>query len=122
MEFPGVEEIEDLQPDEGVEDDGEVPGIVSGGLEGGFVVFISIDVEEPSAADITSYGSISPFVLRVCDIDRIGVVGIHVLWDELLTHEDENKEDYDLENGLSYDVFEHGSIDDTLVSSMGFSV
>ena len=99
-----------------------MPGIVSGGLEGGFVVFISIDVEEPSAADIASNSSISPFVLRVCDIDRIGVVGIHVLGDELLTHEDENKEDDDLEDGLSYDMFKHGSIDDTLVSGVRFSV
>jgi len=39
--------------------------VVVGGIKGSFIVDISIDVEKPSTANISSHYAISPLVLRV---------------------------------------------------------
>ena len=51
MQFPGVEEVEYLQPDEGVEDHGEMSGVVFGGVKGSLVIFVPIYMEKPSNPD-----------------------------------------------------------------------
>ena len=122
MQFPGVEEVEYLQPDEGVEDHCEVPGVVFGCVKSSLVVFVSVYVEKSSAADVASDNSVVPLVLRVGYIEGIGVVGVDILGDELLAHEDEDEEHCDLEDRLADDVFQHRPIDDIVVSGVGFSV
>ena len=122
MQFPGVEEVEYLQPDEGVEDHGEMSGVVFGGVKGGLVISVPIYVEEPSAANVAPDDAVLPFVLGVGDIQGIGVVGVDILGDELLAHEDEDQEDCDLEDRLADDVFQHRRVDDVVVSGVGLAV
>ena len=45
-----------------------------------------------------------------------------VLWDKLLSGEDEGEQDEKLEDGLSEDVFGHLLVDDVFVSTIWWSV
>ena len=98
-----------------------MPRIILGGIESSLVISISIGMEKPAATDSATHNPISPLVLRVGDIDRIGIIGISIFRDELFAHEDDDQEDDDLEDGLAYDVFEHGFVDDVVISAVGLS-
>lgn len=121
VELPRVDEVEDRHEDEGVEDEGVVPGVDLILIEHSHVVVLSLDREEAATADSASHHSVEPLASRVVG-ENGGVVGIDVLGDELLATEDESDHDYELEDGLAEDVLEHGGRNDVLVSGMGSAV
>ena len=74
MQFPGVKKVEYLQPDECVEDHGEMPRVVFSCVKGSLVIFVPIYMEKPSTADVAPDNSVVPLVLGVSYIECIGIV------------------------------------------------
>ena len=115
MEFAGVEEIEDLHHDEGVEDEGEVTRVDPVLVEDGEVVVRARRVIEATRADSTANYSVVPFLARVIGKDA-RVVRVRVFGDPVLSGKDQEENDHQLEDALTNDVFKHGLGDDVLVS------
>jgi len=73
----------------------------------GLVVRIPIGEVRSSASHCASYYSIVPFVVGMgCEF--FSIKGINGLGNEVLTHEDNSKNDDKLVDGLADDVFQHG--------------
>jgi hypothetical protein len=65
LQFSSIEEVEHLQHHKCIENDGKMSRIVVSSIESSLVIDVSIDVEKPAAANVSSDDSIPPFVLRV---------------------------------------------------------
>lgn len=117
VDFAAVDEIEDLHHHEGIEDEGEVAGVDTQGIEGSFVVSISRNSDDSATADSASYLAVVPFPLRV-GREVLGIEAVDFLRDEGLPCEDEDADDNDLEDGLPDDVFHHVSGNDVVVAAV----
>lgn len=75
MEFFGIEEVEDLEHDEGIEDEGEMSGNDHGLLVNSLIIPSSIDLFHSSASDGSTDNSVVPFVIRMggkdCGVERV---------------------------------------------------
>ena len=80
----GVEKIKDLQHDEGIEDDSEVPRINFSCLKSCFVLFITVQVIVTAAAYRASQHPVPPLVLGMRKERFNGVVAVGVLRNKLL--------------------------------------
>ena len=118
MDLSGVDEVEDLQHDKGVEDEGVMPRVILGRQEGSLVILVAVDPVEPSTADCSSNVSLIPLVLRVILVNLSLVERILILWNEHLSEEDHADHDDELEEGLSDDVLGHQLGNDVGVSSV----
>ena len=76
---------------------------------------VAVGEEGSSASDSPSYDSIVPFIFGIgCEF--LGVVFIHIFWDEVFSCENKDK-DYDhLVDGLADDVLQHCFGNDVFVS------
>ena len=115
MELLGIDKVEDLHHDEGVEDESEVSRKDSVLAVNWSVVIFTVDEIQTAASDCTTDDAVLPFVLRVAGEDA-SVVRVLVLRDQLVPGEHQNHNHDELENGLSDDVLEHCSRNYVLVS------
>ena len=86
MQFSGVEEVEHLHHDKGVENEGEVPASYSTLIQDILVVMISIGKEQSTASDSSSNDTVVPLRFRTVGED-IAIKGILVFRDDELTKE-----------------------------------
>lgn len=115
VQFSGIQEVEHLQEDESIEDEGEVSGVYHSRIVNSRIVVLSCNGVETATSNCTSDHSVQPLIRWVVGEDG-GVVGIDILGDKLFTPEDQNYQDYELEDGLTDDVFEHDGGNDVLIS------
>ena len=115
MKFTGVEEIEDLHHDEGVEDKSKVTRVDPVLIEDGEVVVRPRGVVEATRADSSAHHSVVPLHSSVVGKDT-SIIRVRVLRDPVLSGEDQEENDHQLEDTLTNDVLEHGLGDDVLVS------
>lgn len=87
MQLTGIEEIDGLHHDEGIEDEGEVSGgnIVCG--ENIIVVSVSVGFEQSAASDGSSNDTIVPFVFRIVG-ENTAIKGVLEFRDEVLASKD----------------------------------
>lgn len=116
MDLSGVDEVEDLEHDKGVEDKGIMPRVVFGSLECSLIIRVAIDPVESSTADCASNNSLIPLERRVSHINWVLIKRILVLWDEKFSEEDDDGHDDHLEDRLSDNVFLHQFGDDVSIS------
>ena len=99
--------------------------VVVGRIESGSVIWLSIDIVEPAATNITSDYTIQPFVLRMPQIMIIGIcykiMVIYILRDEFLAHKYYDEHYCQLIDGLAYYVFEHYFVYDVVIAAMWFT-
>lgn len=90
MQFPRIDEIEDLHHDKCVEDEGEMPGICPCCLEDSLIVVAATDSVESSTSNCPSHYSIVPFIFRVV-IEYSAVQRICILRDKRISVKDEDQ-------------------------------
>lgn len=83
MEFPAVDEVENLHHDECIEDKSKVPRIDAEFFIDGIVIFIPVDVVESARSYGASYYSIAILVFGVI-FEECLVVGSRVLGHKLV--------------------------------------
>ena len=88
MDFSAVYKVKDLHHDESVEDESEMTRVDLGFLENSLIVTFSIKIDESSTSDSISI----PFPFRVVH-EYTTIVGIFILWDELISCKYKNQQD-----------------------------
>lgn len=124
MDFPRVDEVEDLEHDECVEDEGEVPRVVLGLVKGCDVIGSSRNSVKPSAADgpCPLVEAVEcPFVLLLISCVCSRVQRVFVFGDVTVAEENEGDHHQHLVDRMPNDVLFHQLRDDAIVTGVGFS-
>ena len=116
MYFPTIDEIEDLQHDEGVENKGEMSRIDAGLVVRSYVVVTAGESVESAAANIPADNPTIPLPFWMGRVVQIKIVSR--FWYEELSPKDKNDHNNNLKDALSDDMLHHHFRNHMLISTI----